>query len=77
MRPVPPVKGFIMDAINPSIEEIQAMDEAQLKALQKKLSKQILKRVALKAAVTIVTLVAVELIVNALSSNEDEDQTED
>lgn len=66
-----------MDAINPSIEEIQAMDEAQLKALQKKLSKQILKRVALKAAVTIVTLVAVELIVNALSSNEDEDQTED
>ena len=66
-----------MDAINPSIEEIQAMDEAQLKALQKKLSKQILKRIALKAAVTIVTLVAVELIVNALSSNEDEDQTED
>ena len=66
-----------MDTINPSIEEIQAMDEAQLKALQKKLSKQILKRIALKAAVTIVTLVAVELIVNALSSNEDEDQTED
>ena len=66
-----------MDAITPSIEEIKDMDEAQLKALQKKLWKQYLKRVALKDTLTIATLVAVELIVNALSSNEDEDQTED
>ena len=66
-----------MDAITPSIEEIRAMDEAQLKALQKKLWKQYLTRVALKAAVTIATLVAVELVVNALMSDEDVDQTED